>query len=66
MAELLNRTEAAKMLGVKAWTVDTWRKRGELPFVALGERIIRFRIEDIEAFVASRTKAPPPLPVSEG
>jgi excisionase family DNA binding protein len=48
--------EAAQILGIEVTTLEKWRctKRYGLPFVKVG-RLVRYRVGDIEAFIASRT-----------
>ncbi len=54
--KLLSTNEAAKILGVKKATLDHWRcvRRYALRYVRVG-RNIRYRPEDLEKFVESRT-----------
>lgn len=55
MQKLLTPQEVADRLSVSiAWVRDhATRKQPRLPAVKLG-KLLRFRIEDVEAFVASR------------
>jgi hypothetical protein len=55
---LLNERETAKRLGMHPPGLRRWRqeKRG-LPFVRIG-RLIRYRPEDIEAFISGNTQHP--------
>ena len=55
-ARLLTESETADLLGIKPQTLSVWRcnKRYALTFVKVG-RCIRYRREDISAFLASRT-----------
>jgi excisionase family DNA binding protein len=50
---LLTAREVADLLGVKPETVLRWTRRGELPAFRLG-RAIRFREDDLEAWLAER------------
>lgn len=50
---LVDLREAARLLAVSARTVWTLKDRGELPTVRIG-RSVRFRVTDLEAFVAAR------------
>lgn len=52
--ELLSRGEVAQILGVSRNTVLRMVDRGELPAIRVGERLIRCRRSDIEAWLASR------------
>ena len=51
--ELLSPEEAAKILGVTTGTLSVWRsaKRYPLGYVKLGRRAIRYRREDLMAFI---------------
>ena len=49
---LITRSEAAERLGVSVRTVDRLSARGQLPFVQI-ERLVRFRVSDVEAYVQS-------------
>lgn len=53
---LLTRKEAAEFLGVKEQTLAAWAttKRYALPFAKVGS-LVRYRLTDLEAFLASRT-----------
>lgn len=50
---LVDIPEAARLLSVCPRTVWTLKDRGELPTVRIG-RSVRFRVADLEAFVAAR------------
>lgn len=54
---LLRRTEAAGILGIHPKTLDANARDGLIPFVALPSGQRRYRREDIEAFLASSTRA---------
>lgn len=58
-SDLLSREEAAAYLGVAPATLATWAttKRYPLPMVKIG-RVVKYRLRDLEAFIASRTTAP--------
>ena len=49
--------QVAAYLGVSIETLNVWRctKRYNLPYVKAG-RLVRYRIEDVEAFVSSRVR----------
>jgi len=55
-SRLLTEREAAERLGLAYGTLCVWRttKRYALPFVKCG-RAVRYRGEDIDAFIAART-----------
>lgn len=55
---LVDRREAAKLLGVSAGTIDNLRRRGELPSVKIAARRL-FDPRDLVALVdARKTMAP--------
>ena len=56
MATLLTSREVAALLSVSVRSLERWRVSGkvDLPFVKLGNSV-RYRLEDIERCVASRT-----------
>jgi excisionase family DNA binding protein len=51
---LLKTAEVAEQFKLSMWTVAKMRKSGQLPSVKLGRNIVRFRLEDVEAFLASK------------
>ena len=54
--KLLTEAEVAAYLGVEPQTLCAWRctKRYNLPAIKVG-RLVRYRPEDVEAFLESRT-----------
>lgn len=56
---LLTPAEAGAILGVTVGTLQIWRttRRYPLPYVKSG-RLVRYRIEDVQAFIESRTVSP--------
>jgi hypothetical protein len=55
MAQLVDQTEAAKVLGVEPRTLEGWRLRGYGPrFVRISPRCIRYRPKDIERWLAKQ------------
>jgi hypothetical protein len=55
---LLTPDQAGEMLGVTARVLERWRGSGDGPkFVRLSRKTIRYRIEDMEAFVAESRRA---------
>lgn len=52
---LLTATEVSQILGITPGTLAVWRatKRYDLPYVKSG-RLVRYREEDVEAFITSR------------
>ena len=54
---LMTPEQVAKYLGLETETLNVWRctKRYNLPYTNIG-RLVRYRPEDVEAFIASRTE----------
>ena len=52
---LMTPEQVAEYLGVSNETLNVWRctKRYNLPYVKAG-RLVRYRMQDVEAFVSSR------------
>lgn len=56
---LLAATDVAEQIGVTVQTLATWRTRGAgPPYIKLG-RMVRYRPEDIAAWVESQVRAGP-------
>lgn len=57
-ATSVESTVAAPMIGVNAATLKTWRRRGiGPPYVRFGNRV-RYRVRDVEAWLAAHTVTP--------
>lgn len=56
--KLLDYTEVAHRLGVSLLTVKHLAYSGDLPSIKLSARCVRFEPEDLEAFIASKRRAP--------
>lgn len=53
---LMNQAEAAAFLGVRPRTLEDWRARRVGPkFISYNSRSIRYRPDDLVAFLAART-----------
>jgi excisionase family DNA binding protein len=54
---LLNRKQAAKLLGVSEGTLAVWacEKRYDLPFIKIG-RLVKYRLSDLENFINRQTQ----------
>ena len=52
---LMTPEQVAEYLGLEVETLNVWRctKRYNLPYTKIG-RLVRYRAEDVEAFVTSR------------
>ena len=54
---LLKQSEVAEVLGVSPRSVEGWRLSGRGPrFVRLSSRAIRYRPEDVDAWIAERVR----------
>jgi hypothetical protein len=54
---LLTETEAAKYLGYQHRTLAGWRYRGGGPvFIATSKTSVRYRLSDLEAWIAARRR----------
>jgi excisionase family DNA binding protein len=58
--KLLTRVEAAAYLGVRPQTLATWASLGRygLPVIKVG-RCVRYRMADLERWLAARTEGAP-------
>lgn len=57
MSRLLTEDQAADRLGVSPRTLAGWRSRGGGPmFIRLGGKSIRYRIDDLNEFVADNVR----------
>lgn len=56
---LLEPKTLAKMLGLTVRALEAWRLRGEGPsFIRISSRCIRYRRQDVEAWLAARFISP--------
>lgn len=54
---LLSTKEAARYLGVSKAFLDRDRWAGaRIPFIRVGSRAVRYRVEDLESYVARQTR----------
>lgn len=49
--QLLTTVDVCKLLKVDRWTVERMRDRGDLPFVRIGQRLVRFRLADVRRLI---------------
>ena len=55
---LLTDVELAELLGASLQTIRNWRWRGDGPrYVKLGGRMVRYRPEDVRAFIEGKAAA---------
>lgn len=54
--KLLNTTEAAEFLGVSKAFLERDRWAGPtIPFVRIGSRTVRYKVSDLESYIAARS-----------
>ena len=56
---LLTAVQVAELLAVPRTRVWSMSRRGEIPTVRIGPREVRYRPEDIDAWIARRTTSRP-------
>lgn len=54
---LLTAVQVAELLSVPKTRVWSMSRRGEIPTVRIGSREVRYRREDIDAWIARRTSS---------
>ncbi len=54
--ELLTEAEAARFLRLGMTKVREERRAGRLPHIQIGPRIIRYRLTDLEAYIAAHAR----------
>jgi excisionase family DNA binding protein len=55
---LLGYAEAAEILGVSKYTLRRWACQGRIGFTRVGSKIVRFRPQQLQAFLAAGTVEP--------
>ncbi|MCB1938897.1 MAG: helix-turn-helix domain-containing protein [Rhodocyclaceae bacterium] len=56
-SNLVTTKEAARVLGVSKAFLDRDRWAGaRIPFVRIGSRAVRYRLEDLETYIASQVR----------
>lgn len=54
---LLNTKQAAQFLGLSKAFLERDRWAGaKVPFIKIGDRAVRYRLEDLHAYIESRTR----------
>lgn len=56
--QLLTTADVCRLLKVDRWTVERMRERGDLPFVRIGPKLVRFRVADVRALIDSGQVTP--------
>jgi predicted DNA-binding transcriptional regulator AlpA len=65
--KLITQAEAATRLGLSPRTLEAYRTRGGGPlFVRISSRCVRYRPEDIEAWVSARVHGNTPTAANQG
>ncbi|MGH7470830.1 MAG: helix-turn-helix transcriptional regulator [Pseudomonas sp.] len=56
---LLDERDAAAMLGLTPRTLQSWRASGapNLPYVKVSSRCVRYRLEDLQRWVAEHVRS---------
>lgn len=54
-AEIIDRKEAARILGVSLTQIERFRRQGKLPFIKMAARCVRYRRSDCEKLLQSCT-----------
>lgn len=55
--QLLNTLQAAQFLGLSKAFLERDRWAGaKVPFIKIGSRAVRYRLEDLQAYIQSRTR----------
>jgi hypothetical protein len=52
-AILLTRADVAKMLNVCGHSIQRYERRGLLRSIRINRRVVRYKVEDVEAFIQS-------------
>jgi excisionase family DNA binding protein len=52
---LLDIDDAAKALGISTVTLYKWARQRRLRSIRIGSRVLRFALEDLEAFIRANT-----------
>ena len=60
MRGIMTEAELADALSVSKATIARWRKYGDLPYFRVGARVVRYRADDVAAWLERRegNKAP--------
>lgn len=54
MEKLLSIDELSEILGVTKSTIYSWTSRNKIPHIKLSKRLLKFRKNDIEAWIAKK------------
>jgi excisionase family DNA binding protein len=52
MEQLLSVHQAAELLGISRWTLESWKAKRKIPFVKLGRRCL-FDPQDLSEWIAA-------------
>ena len=64
MTSLLTAREVADLIGVSAETVLRWTRRGELPAIRLPGGAVRYREDELDAWLEERATLTRSLPTT--
>lgn len=53
--ELLTDAEVSRLFSIKPGTLKALRARGQIPYIRIGGRIIRYRRAELDAWIAERS-----------
>jgi len=57
MEKLVDTKEASEILGVSTYFLERDRWAGaRIPFIQVGERAVRYKLSDLEAYIAKQTR----------
>jgi excisionase family DNA binding protein len=63
--EFFTKPEIAKLMKVSIRTVTEMMNRGEIAYLKIGERLVRFRLEDVQRCLSAKCLHPG-IPTKEG
>lgn len=58
MEKLLGIEELSEMLGITKATIYSWTSKNKIPYVKLSKKLLKFREEEIIAWIAQRSINP--------
>lgn len=54
-SEIIDRKEAARVLGVSLTQIERFRRQGKIPFIRLARKCVRYRRSDCEKLLKEST-----------
>ena len=52
--QLVDKDYLSEIMGVSPRTVENWVRRREIPFIKVGRNLLRFDLDEIDAWIAER------------